>query len=347
MPQVSDPSFWTQFFFKDMKLKQVVVNAAGLKEQWAGIPGIERTPGGRLFVTCFSGGKTEPAPENFVYLCHSDDGGRTFSSGWKAALPKDGARAYDPTPWLAPDGVLWLIFARSNPVTDQNWVCARTCAKPDAEHPQWGEEFAVGYEGTCCNRMNKPTVLSSGEWLMPVTYANKATHKWVPGGFHHHGVGISHDRGRTWKLHGAVESPGWSLESMIVERKDGSLVMYIRCAAKVIWHSISQDKGLTWSTGGATTIANPSARFHIRRLPDGDWLLINSPDPEKRTGILASLSSDEGKTWSKGLFLDEREKVSYPDATLAPDGTIYSVHDRDREGVGEIILSTFCKDDLA
>jgi len=329
-----------------MKLQQIVTTAARIGERWAGIPGIERTPGGRLFVAWFSGGEKEPAPENTIYMSSSDDGGETFAPAWKAALPRDGARAYDPTLWLAPDGVLWLIFNRSNPQAGENGIWARTCLRPDAPRPQWGEEFRVGYDGAHSSRMNKPTVLSTGEWVMPTTHVPKATHAWVAGGVHYQGVGISRDQGWTWTLHGAVEAPGWALENMIVERTDGSLVMYIRCGAGVIWQSVSHDRGRSWSEGGPTAIPNPGSRFHVRRLPDGDWLLVNSPNPKKRTGIVACLSADEGETWSEGLLLDERDNVSYPDAALAPDGTLYAVHDRDRNGVGEILLSTFSKSDI-
>jgi len=84
----------------------------------------------------------------------------------------------------------------------------------------------------------------------------------------------------------------------------------------------------------------------IRRLRDGDWLLINSPDPARRTGIEASLSFDEGLTWRGRLILDGRDNVSYPDAAQASDGAIYAVHDRDRSGAGEILLSVFKKEDI-
>ncbi len=329
-----------------MKLRQIVTTAADIGERWAGIPGIERTPGGRLFVVWFSGGPKEPAPENAVYMTVSDDGGASFAPAWQPALPRDGARAFDPTLWLAPDGVLWLIFNRGNPRSDINDVHARLCRTPDAPDPQWSEEFRVGYAGAHSFRMNKPTVLTTGEWLMPVTHAPRTERKWDFGGAHLHGVGISTDGGQSWTLHGAVEAPPWALENMIVERTDGSLVMYIRCGAGVIWQSVSQDRGRSWSPGEPTRIPNPGSRFHVRRLADGDWLLLNSPDPKKRTGIVACLSHDEGETWGDPLALDERDHVSYPDAALAPDGTLYAVHDRDRGGAGEILLSTFHKSDI-
>jgi hypothetical protein len=68
--------------------------------------------------------------------------------------------------------------------------------------------------------------------------------------------------------------------------------------------------------------------------------------PTRRTGITASLSSDEGRTWRGKLVLDPRDNVSYPDAAQASDGTIYAVHDRERYGAAEILLSIFTKKDI-
>lgn len=325
-------------------MKQIVTTAKRNGERWAGIPGIEVTKKGRLLVTWFSGGAKEPAPENTVFLTVSDDGGATFGKIHKLAEPRDGVRAYDPTLWLSPRGVLWLIYNRSNREAGMQGIFARRCDDPDASEVRWGDELRVGYDSVHSSRLNKPIVLSSGEWIMPAMHLPK-TERW-PGKVRSHGVGISTDEGHTWTLHGAVEAPGHSLENMIVERNDKSLVMYIRCSVGVIWQSESRDLGRTWSKGGPTTIPNPGSRFHIRRLPHGDWLLINSPNPKKRTAIVACLSHDEGATWGEPLVLDERANASYPDAAIAADGTIYAVHDRDRNGAGEILLSVFHTQDI-
>ncbi len=327
-----------------MKPAKIVITAHAFVQTWAGIPGIEVTPGGRIYVSCFSGGDGEPHPENTAYLTRSDDGGRTFCPPIVMAAPRDGMRVFDPTLWMDPLDRLWLIFNRGNKDTAEHGVFARVCDRPDAADPVWGTAFRVGYEAPFSFRMNKPTVLSTGEWLMPVTHAAEPVHEWFAGPAQRQGVGISRDQGRTWTLHGAVEAPNWALENMIMERRNGTLVMYIRTGAGVIWQSLSTDRGLTWSAGEPTPIANPGSRFFIRALPDGDWLLINSPDPTRRTGIAASLSADEGRTWHGRLVLDERDGVSYPDAAIAADGTIYAVHDRDRRGRGEILLSVFRKE---
>ena len=334
-----------------MRLRHIVMTAHGLGQQWAGIPGIEVTPRGRLFVVCFSGGAKEPDPQNTVYMAVSDDGGETFSVPAVMALPRDGLRAFDPTLWLAPTGQLWLIFNRGNKDTAAHGVYARICTEPDAVAPVWGDEFRVGYDAPFSFRMNKPTVthpasLSTGAWIMPVTHAPCPTYDWFAGAAQRQGVGISYDQGKRWTLRGAVEAPPWALENMVMERRDGVLVMYIRTGAGVLWQSVSHDGGLTWSAGEPTTLANPGSRFFIRQLPDGDWLLINSPDPTKRTGIVVSLSSDEGVTWQGCLVLDARDRVSYPDAALGAAGVIYAVHDRDRGGAAEILLSVFRKEDI-
>jgi predicted neuraminidase len=329
-----------------MNHPRIVITAAKLGQKWAGIPGVEVTPAGRVYIVWFSGGEKEPDPQNTIFLSISDDRGSTFSTPAAIVLPSGGARAFDPTLWLAPTGQLWLIFNRGNKDTAQHGVFARICPQPDALAPQWGEEFRVGYEVPFSFRMNKPTVLSSGEWLMPVTHAAQACHAWFAGPDQLQGVGISNDQGRSWTLYGAVKAPSWALENMILERRDGSLVMFIRTGAGCLWQSVSLDRGLTWSAGQPTTIPNPGSRFHMRCLPDGDWLLINSPDPKRRMGITAALSSDEGLTWRGRLVLDERDNVSYPDAAFALDGTIYAVHDRDRGGAAEILLSSFIKNDI-
>ncbi|HOS43721.1 MAG TPA: hypothetical protein PK794_08530, partial [Armatimonadota bacterium] len=62
-----------------MKTKIVVATAAGIGEAWLGIPGVEMTPGGRLYLTWFSGGDKEPHADNQVWLSVSDDGGRTVT----------------------------------------------------------------------------------------------------------------------------------------------------------------------------------------------------------------------------------------------------------------------------
>ncbi|MBN8733462.1 MAG: exo-alpha-sialidase, partial [Acidobacteria bacterium] len=321
---------------------------ADLVRLWQGIPGIERTARGRTFVAWYTGGAKEPAVENTVVLAYSDDGGATYTGPEVIAGPRGTARAFDPTLWVDPSGRLWTIFNRGDREAGKHGVHARICAKPDAPKPVWGEEFRLGFdEAAVAFRMNKPVVLSTGEWLLPVTHAPEVTRDWFARSKQVQGVAISRDKGRTWKLHGAVRAPEWALENMIVELRDGRLWMLTRTGSGFLWESYSKDRGRTWSEGAQTTIASPGSRFYIRRLASGALLLVNHYRFKGRSHLTAQLSRDEGKTWNDGLLLDERVGVSYPDAVQTKDGLITVVYDRDRQGAGEILTAEFREQDVA
>ena len=318
------------------------------KRTWQGIPGLERTAKGRVFVSWFTGGTKEPEPENTVVLSHSDDDGKTFSAPQAMALPlSDGTRCYDPCLWIDPKGRLWYLFNRSVKDSTRHGVYARLCDAPDATPPVWGAEFRVGFDSPFSFQMNKATVLSSGEWILPVVHALEPLAGWA--GFDPKqvfGAAVSTDEGKTWNLHGAVKTEKAGLENMIVELKDGRLWMLIR-TEKVLWESHSSDKGRTWTPGSPTTIATPHSRFFIRRLASGHLLLVNHHKFTGRSHLTARLSTDDGKTWNDGLLLDERGGVSYPDGAQDKDGIIWITYDRDRGGAGEILLAKFKEEDVA
>jgi predicted neuraminidase len=116
-----------------------------------------------------------------------------------------------------------------------------------------------------------------------------------------------------------------------------------------IGQSFSDDGGATWSEPEQSWIPHiPGARFFIRRLSTGRLLLVkHSPlDGKTRSDLTAYVSDDDGRTWSGGLLVDEREYVSYPDGVEAPDGTVYVIYDFERTGAKEILMATFTIQDV-
>jgi sialidase-1 len=317
--------------------------------------GIERTPGGRLWACWVAGGDS---PKAFFVLATSDDDGETWSEprlvvdSHNANLPRDRSVLVGNL-WTDPLGRLWLIFDQSMEMFDgRGGVWTSICENPDANQPVWSRPRRIWHGVT----LNKPTVLSSGEWMLPISLDQR-------GGLHDFkgtfteldplrgaNVFVSTDQGATWQRRGVAQfpKPDWH-EHMIVERKDGTLWMLARTRSGIM-ESTSTDSGRTWSEPVPSKVKHPVARFHIRRLASGRILLVKHGETidghEGRSKLTAWLSEDEGQTWKGGLMLDERKGISYPDGFQGPDGTIYISYDRNRATDGEILLSRFTEEDI-
>jgi hypothetical protein len=184
--------------------------------------------------------------------------------------------------------------------------------------------------------MNKPIVLTSGEWLFPIAIWKTDIYRQFrkselraddqAGSY----VYKTSDNGRTFVRLGMADIVNRSFdEHMVVELQDGRLMMLVRTRYG-IGVSYSSDRGATWTEGVDSGLGGPSSRFFISRLKSGRLLLINHVNFTRRNNLMALLSDDDGKTWTKGLMLDERSGVSYPDAKEADDGYIYITYDRER-----------------
>lgn len=321
------------------------------------IIGVERTPKGRLWACWVGNGDN---PNGFFMLATSDDDGKKWSKPRVVIDPTDPPdapqrRALVGNLWTDPQGRLWCFFDQSLGYFDGrcgDWYIR--CDNPDDAEPVWTKpvRFADG-----CT-LNKPTVLTNGDWLLPVSlWTRDRIGPAILKESHHEldsirmaNVFASTDQGKTWTRRGGVAFPGTDFdEHMIVELKDGRLWMLAR-TKKGISESYSTDKGATWSEPAPSSIQNVSARFFIRRLASGNLLLVkNGPIDTRlprRSSMTAFLSHDDGKTWSKGLLLDDRAEVSYPDGFQAPDGTIHILYDWNRHTDAEILLTKFKEEDI-
>jgi hypothetical protein len=317
--------------------------------------GIERTPRGRLWACWVAGGDS---PEAFFVLATSDDDGESWS---KPRLVLDSHASDLPRPrsilvgnlWTDPLGRLWLIFDQSMDMFDgRGGVWVTICENPDADEPAWSAPRRIWHGVT----LNKPTVLSTGEWLLPISLDQRGGLGAFKGCFAEldplRGANVfaSTDQGATWERRGMATfpNPDWH-EHMLVERRHGSLWMLAR-TRNGIMESTSTDAGRTWSPAVDSVIKHPNARFHVRRLQSGRLLLIKHGDRidahEGRVQLSAWLSDDDGRTWQGGLVLDERRGISYPDGFQSPEGTLYISYDRNRATDGEILMARFTEADI-
>lgn len=334
--------------------------------RWQGIPSIEVSKKGRVFINFYTGQEAEVGG-NIMILCVSDDGGDSFRSC--AAVvehPDPECRIYDPCLWMSPDGSLWMTYTQARGFNDgRSGVWVTVCDQPDETELSWSAPRRIA-NGIM---MNKPLVTSHGEWLFPCAIwcdqsGSIPSERHGLEGEQFSNVYASSDEGKTIVLRGHADIPNRSFdEHMLVEKKDGSLWMLVR-TLDGIGESFSIDQGYTWTSGQKSHIDGPCSRFHIRRLKSGRLLMINhfqfgqkndvddimSQGDVKawkgRSHLTAMLSEDDGQTWPYTLLLDERDEVSYPDASEAEDGYIYVTYDHERVREREILLARFTEDDI-
>lgn len=325
---------------------------ASYNRLWQGIPSIEVTSMGRIFTAFFSGGTKEQIG-NYVVLLKSDNGA-DFSEPIAVAY-KEGYRCYDPCLWIDPMGKLWFFWA----LQPEHAVYCSVCEAPDADKLIWSLPRKVGYDVM----INKPTVLSNGDWLFPMAVWKKGVRvlfdeafdtKSQPTGSH---VFKSNDNGKTISIWGTADMyQSCYDEHMVYEKKDGSLVMLVRTYYG-IGRSVSYNSGKTWTKGVDSGIGGPCSRFHVRRLRSGRLLLVNHVKYTGRNNLTAMLSEDDGETWKYSLLLDGRNDVSYPDVKEDDSGNIYIIYDRERGGfkdcmekvydcAREILLAKITEEDI-
>ena len=293
---------------------------------------------GRLLLvyTRFTGGGWDHAAAD-IACRESQDGGLTWSSD-RLLVENEGRENVMSVSLLRlPSGEVLLFYLVKNGCGDCRSFVRRsqdeliTLSKPVCATPEAG--FFV---------VNNDRVVrhSSGRLIVPAAYHA------CPGGSYEHydmrGVStcfLSDDTGRTWRRCGsslaAPEITGSGLqEPGIVERLDGSLLMWMRTTAGCQYQSVSQDGGETWSPPAPGPLISPLSPASIKRTPwGGAWLAVwndhsdNHPfPPGRRTPLCAAISSDEGQTWSESRVIEGNPDgwYCYTSLTFTPDSVLLS-----------------------
>ena len=236
-------------------------------------------------------------------LVTSDDDGKTWSD-LKLVIDPDGdgpVRAYDPCLWHDPAGRLWLFWAQGyeKHTDERNGVWAITTTDiGSGQILDWSEPARL-CDGVM---MNKPTVISSGEWLLPVARWHRAGSA---------GVYASSDAGATLDLRSASatipnESDRSADEHMLVERLDGSLWMLVRALCMASESRYRWTEAAPGVTSTPLIEKHPATRFFVRRLQSGRLLLVKNGPLAGQGGDADHHDVSRGALASLGLPLGRR-----------------------------------------
>ena len=343
------------------------------KAGFFGCPSLAASRGGRLWCSFMVGDADGEGDANYDAVVTSGDGGLTWSAPVTVIDAAGPLRALDCGLWTDPAGEVRLFWGQLFSFWDgRGSLCTASLVDAEAAVPQWtaSRRLADGY------LKNKPSVLSTGEWLLPIEFMPYDRPLWggmytmlENDGPHAHpeagdssrlmGVWISRDGLASPPEKGGVAATARKdrdyPEHMIVELRDGRLWMLGRTLYG-IGESFSADRGRTWSAMTPSRFAAPNSRFYLGRLKSGALLLVKNgatcfgPDGKgcliPRDIMAAWISDDDGATWTGGLSLDSRKGVSYPDVAETADGFIHCVHDFSRMGAKEIRHHRFTEADV-
>lgn len=160
-------------------------------------------------------------------------------------------------------------------------------------------------------------------------------------------MALSDDDGQHWRPSGPLVGLG-SVQPTLAERRDGTLVAYLRDAGVEpgrVQTSESRDGGETWTVARDTGLPNPGSSVAVCVLRNGRWLLVLNDVESGRHRMSMVSSADEGQTWSTPVVLSEAEpsqgRYGYPTLIQARDGRVhitYTQEEPDGKSIRHVAL---------
>jgi len=291
---------------------------------------IAETPGG--LVAAFFGGTKERNPDVGIWVS------RRLNKEWTAPVEvangviNDTLRypTWNPVLYQVPRGGKLMLFYKVGPKPSEWWGMLITSEDGGAS---WSapQRLPEGFSGPV---KNKPVLLENGNLLCASSTEGD--------GWKVH-FELSPDFGKTWRKIGPI-SDGKTINAIqpsILDHGKGRLQILCRSKSRAIVEAWSSDYGETWSALATAALPNNNSGTDAVSLADGRHLLVYNhvlPPGEEikgpRTPLNVSLSED-GKTWSAALVLEDSEisQYSYPSVIQSADGMVHIVYTWRRERI--------------
>ena len=187
----------------------------------------------------------------------------------------------------------------------------------------------LGWQPRC-----KPTELKSGRILLPLysdTYSISI-------------MAISDDQGANWYASKPLIGFG-NIQPSVLERKDGTLVAYMRENGLTDRVRIceSKDGGIEWGEVTSSSLLNPGSGLDAVRLANGHWGIIYNDTAKGRNSLAVSISDDEGRSWKWTRHLERESTGSfhYPAIIQGRNGELHAVYSYFVDGGKSMKHATF------
>jgi predicted neuraminidase len=240
--------------------------------------------------------------------------------------------------WQAPDGLVWLFYVVRYGDT---WSTSRIQAKISRDNGEtWSDSFVVAQETGMMVR-NRPIVLDTGEYLLPVYHETGENTELVGPDSTSRFLRFDPKK-RIWSPSGVIRSKKGNIQPAVVQLTRDRLIAYCRRGGGYgpvtdgyLIRAESTDGGKSWSEGQDSQFPNPNSAVELLKLASGNLLLIYNDSMTQRTPLTAALSPDGDKTWPHRRNLGEQKNQSYayPSAVQTADGKIHLVYTSDRRTV--------------
>jgi len=268
--------------------------------------------------TQFYGGAADHSAARIVAI-HSDDAGRTWSKGTRTIVENQGgANVMSISLRRLKSGKIALFYLLKNSLLD----CRPYIRISTDEAQTWSEpKLVVAAPGYFVLNNDRVIQLSTGRLVVPVGFhRSRDTDPNSYKSFDGRAIDIwylSDDEGKTW-----TESATWWAspvhcssglqEPGVVELADGKLFSWARTTFGAQYGCMSADRGKTWTAPEPTSLKSPCSPASIKRLPGSSDLLAIFNDhsgdfpftKNRRTPLVAGISSDNGKTWTNRKVLE-------------------------------------------
>ncbi|RZA01373.1 MAG: exo-alpha-sialidase [Sphingobacteriaceae bacterium] len=297
---------------------------------WQGIPTVTSSKGGILYAAWYSGANGEGVG-NFVTVSVSTDQGITWKNNELIINPDSNLRFFDPVLWTDKYNHVILFFnkARGRIWDGKGGVWAMSLMYNAAT-----DSIAYTQAMRLSNGVmqNKPVDTNDGSsTLFPIAlwkFTGFASGVYLYQSVYNEALKRA-DQFFQMSVVPFAESERTYDEHQVIQLKDGYYVMLRGRYGLYYMRKGYNDIG--WGpTKKFLDMTNTSSRFTLWRLKSGRIALIINNSLYTRENLTIYLSSDEMKTWSYGMLIDVRKKVTYPDMVQTPDGRINVIYDHER-----------------